>query len=115
MKALRVAALGLVVAACLLAAVPAAQAGIVGGDATAVLVRPGEWFAGWVVRLATWLGWGGDAATRSGKPHAVRGAHGCIAGPDGTTVCSGDPLFGTTDDGDHGCVADPNGVPRCSP
>ena len=56
MKGLRKAALGLAVVACLLTAVPAAQAGPM--DTPLVLTSQSAWISGWLARLAGWFRWG---------------------------------------------------------
>ena len=59
MKGLRKAALGLAVVACVLTAVPAAQAGQM--DTPLLLTSQSAWIGGWVARLAGLFGWGGSA------------------------------------------------------
>jgi hypothetical protein len=54
-------ALGAVVLVCLLAAPPALRAEgatIISGGS--VVESPGRWIAGWLERLAEWLGWGDE-------------------------------------------------------
>ena len=56
MKGLRKAALGLAVVACVLTAVPTAQAGQM--ETPLMIVSHGGWIGGWVARLAGLFGWG---------------------------------------------------------
>ena len=76
MKGLRKAAFGLAVVACLLSAVPAAQAGPM--DTPLVLVSHGGRIAGWFARLAGWFGFGGIG----GGPLPT-GDHGSCIDPNG--------------------------------
>ncbi len=109
MKALRVTALGLVVALCLLTPAPAALADEVWRP-RAVTVRPGEWIAGWLERAAEWLGW------ERGGPRAVTDFESCGIDPDGAPrPC---PPGGTpavpAPVGDESCGLDSDGAP-CRP
>ncbi len=124
MKRSRVAALGLIVAVCLLAAAPAARAGVITGDGTALLERPGEWLGRWVAWLAGWIGWGGEEGQVGGGAGAVIAAHGSCVDPGGNAIpCppgggdgDDDAPVGPAGDGEHGSCVDPGGnrVP-CSP
>jgi hypothetical protein len=86
MKGLRKAALGLAVVACLLTAVPVAQAGVMD---TPVLTDAGGWFAGWLERIARWMSWIDQPGPGEGDAGQVR------------------PVFEQDN-----CGLDPNGAPR---
>jgi hypothetical protein len=77
MKGLRKAALGLAVVACLLSAVPAAQAGPM--DTPLMLTSVGSRVAGWFARLAARFDWGG-----SGPSPTPSCDHGSGMDPNGT-------------------------------
>jgi hypothetical protein len=75
MKALRVAALGLVAAVCLLAAAPAAQAEDVITPGRAVVGGPAGWLGELMSRVAGWLGWGEhDSRAVVRPPYQLRAA-----------------------------------------
>ncbi len=106
MKALRMAACGLVVAMCLAAAAPAAGAEGAGRPARAAVTSTGEWVAGLIARLLERVG-----SERGAPRPAVEpvGDDGCSIDPDGNPLCNPRP---TTD---SGCHIDPSGAPVCSP
>ncbi len=105
MKWLRVTALGLAVGLCVLAAAPAVYAeDVITPGRSMVLDEPGEWIAGWVARLAAWLGWGGEEPRATAEPAGGSG--------NGGTDLSGSPP--PTGFGDCTGAMDPNGVP-CRP
>jgi hypothetical protein len=114
MKALRVAALGLVVAACLAAAAAPVAAGEEGGRPARVAAGGAAgWIAGWVERVAAWLGWGEGEELRKATAAATSS---CIDPSGERAPCppGGGPVPST--DGDTGSCVDPDGnrVP-CAP
>jgi hypothetical protein len=107
MKALRGAALGLVVVLCLLAAAPVALADD-GWTPRAVAGNAGDWIAEWVARIAGWFGWGDDQQPRATSEAAGGDCHGGLD-PNGNRCPAPAPIA----DGDcHGGL-DPTGTP-CS-
>lgn len=111
MKVLRVTALGLVVAACLVAMAPAAQAADDGPRSGRVVVGgSGGWLVELMERVGGWLGWGDDEPRP--VPEAVRGD--CTGGldPSGGSCPAPPPV--PLGDGDCTGGLDPNGGP-CKP
>ena len=79
MKGLRKAALGLAVVACVLTAVPAAQAGVM--ETPLMVVSAGGRIAGWFARLAAWF----DLGRTGGWPAPTPACdHGSGLDPSGT-------------------------------
>lgn len=110
MKRLRVAALGLVVVALLLAAAPAALAQGASSPGRFALARQGAW-------LTDWFEWLGDlfapAAPRG--PRAVTAATGGCLDPLGKPIpCPPAPADGGDDNDTGGCL-DPLGNPAPCP
>lgn len=114
MKGLRVAALGLMVVLCLVAAAPVALAGEGRTTRVAAAVGAGDWIAGWMERVAQWLGW-----EHEGPRAVVDSAAGgdCGAGLDPHGTPGSCPTGGPPPpepEGDCGAGLDPSGAP-CRP
>ena len=89
MKGLRKAALGLAVVACVLTAVPTAQAGQM--ETPLMLASHSAGIGGWMARVARWLGWEGlvgpratTAAARTGSAPGPVPQGDCTGGVDPT-------------------------------